>query len=153
MQKRDYCPVCYKHLNAKYISQHCESKHPEVSKIDLNARKWELRKLVQVRLHDYSTVQSLLVICHLNNKLFILQAGVVPPTPWNSSENWWPSGFRRNSPPDLNDLSTFSMEPCELAKVIPEDDEVSMLRQVPYQDEIRSRVNSQRLMRLVALLN
>ena len=50
MPKRDYCPVCYKHLNEKYISQHCESKHPSVSKIDLNAWKWELRKLVQVTI-------------------------------------------------------------------------------------------------------
>jgi hypothetical protein len=49
MQKREYCPICYKHLCAKYIRQHSDSKHPEVSVIDFNARKWELRKLVWVR--------------------------------------------------------------------------------------------------------
>ena len=48
MPKRDYCPICFKHLNAKYISLHCESRHPSVTKTDFNARKWELRKLVQV---------------------------------------------------------------------------------------------------------
>ena len=48
MQKREYCPVCYKHLNAKYISQHREGKHPEVSKIDYNVMKLELWRLVQV---------------------------------------------------------------------------------------------------------
>ena len=48
MQKREYCPVCYKHLNSKYLIYHREGKHPEVSKIDYNDLKFELRRLVQV---------------------------------------------------------------------------------------------------------
>ena len=81
----------------------------------------------------------------------ILQAGVIPPTPWNSSQTVWPSGYRRTSAPDLNDLSKLSMDPSELAEeVFPEELEMSMFRQMPYQEEIRSRVNCQRLKRLVS---